>query len=95
MTTDHQNQSSEEFAMFVSWILSMLEAVASLVSRLNLSGVLGGLRSGEPRAWLIVIGGFLGLWSVISLLGSNSQHTAYNDRRFRRQNSTWDRLDGE
>jgi hypothetical protein len=81
--------------MNVSWILSMLDAVGSLLLWLNLFRFWHDLKSCEPRAWLVLAVLLFVLWAAISFLRSTRRQVGRVRHPSHRSDLTWDRLDEE
>jgi len=79
----------------ISWVQSVLNLVAWLLQQLDGFSFLRGVRSFEPRAWLILMTIFLVVGAVLSFLRSTHMRQAAARQRYRRFDSAWDRFDGE
>ena len=79
----------------ISWIQSLLSAVAWVLEQLGGFRFLHDVRSFEPRAWLILVTIFLAVGAVTSFLRSTRVQMASARRRYRRFDSARDRFDGE
>ena len=79
----------------ISWILLLLNAIASLLEQVGGFRLWRDLRSFEPRAWLILVTILLAVAAVTSFLRSTQVRRASARRRYRRFDSAWDQSGGE
>ena len=79
----------------ISWILSLLNWVASVLEQLGGVHFVRDLRSFEPRAWLMLMTILLAVAAVTSFVRSTRVRMASARRHYRRFDSVCDRVDGE